>query len=365
MKKVYELVLTDDAKSCFRVSLVKDPAVEATLVRFSKEEETKFFFFNDEKRIIYSVAMRPNKMIHRNDVKGEPADVFYSKETIEKLQQNYFKYNGNHGTNINHAEENTPGIFPFESWMVKNPKSDKSTLMGMKTVEGDWVLGFKIDNEEIWSECKKGNLDGLSIEGYLGHKETSINFNKQEPMKNKILLFIKQFMASETDKKEVAPGMFGTSLDVGSAIVDKDGEPVANSSFKVDDKEYTTDEMGLIKEPKAAMSDDDMSPEDMKQKIADLTVENEKLKAEKAEAEAEAVKAETELETMKAEKAGLETKLTEMSTEKEKVDAQLVTMASQTAAALSIKNVPTPEAVVEKPYTEMNNKERMEFNRQK
>ncbi len=366
MKKVYELVFSNESKGCFRVSLVKDPAVESTLVKFSKEQEQKFFFFNDEKRIIYSVAMRPNKLIHRNNVNGEPADVFYTEQTIESLQQNYFKQQGNSGTNVNHEDNNTPGIFPFESWIVKDPASDKSTLMGLETQKGDWVMAFKIENDQVWEDCKNGNLDGLSIEAYLGHKQTSINFNK-EPMKIKdmILLFIKQTMSAEADKKELAPGMFGTSLEPGSAIVDKDGNSVVGASFKVGDAEYETDDMGLIKPAKTAMADGEMTPEEMKQKIADLTAEVESLKGDKATAEADKTKAETELETMRTEKEGLETTVTTMKTEAETLNTKLVTMAGQTAAALSIKNVPTVETVVEKKYEEMDNRERMQFNRQK
>jgi hypothetical protein len=26
-------------------------------------------------------------------------------------------------------------------------------------------MGFKVDNDAVWQQCKEGNLDGLSIEG--------------------------------------------------------------------------------------------------------------------------------------------------------------------------------------------------------
>lgn len=345
------------------MSIVKDPAVEATLVKFNKESVSVFHFLNEEKREIYSVAMRPNKFMHRNNINGEPADVFYSKSTVEELQKDYFKSQGNSGTNINHEEQNTNGVFPFESWIVKDPTSDKSTLMGMETLPGDWVMGFKIENEEVWNQCKNGDLDGLSIEAYLGHKEISINFNKEEPMKNKILLFIKQLMASETGVSELAPGMFGTSLDTGSAIVDKDGNPVTGASFKVGDMEYYTDDMGLVKETEKETPPGGPTVEELTAKNAELEAKVLELEGEKSKTEADKTKAETDLQTMTTEKETLSAQLTSMKEEKEKVDAQLVTMAGQTAAALSIKNIPpvTPE----KEYKDMTNKERMQFNRQK
>lgn len=112
--KVYELIFSEESKGVYQVSLVKDPAIQSTLIKFSEETETPLYFADDEKRVIYSVAMRPNKMIFRKDIKGEPANVYYSAETVEKLQQHYFRNNGNQSTNINHNDQTTTGIFPLK-----------------------------------------------------------------------------------------------------------------------------------------------------------------------------------------------------------------------------------------------------------
>ena len=40
-------------------------------------------------------------------------------------------------------------------------------------------MAFKIENDEVWENCKNGNLDGLSIEGYFNPKPI-INMNKQQ-----------------------------------------------------------------------------------------------------------------------------------------------------------------------------------------
>ena len=85
--KVYEITFNDEHK----VSFVKSPAIESTLLKFSDEENETLYFANDEKQVIYSVAMIPNKMIFRKNIKGEPANVFYTAETIEKFQQDYFR----------------------------------------------------------------------------------------------------------------------------------------------------------------------------------------------------------------------------------------------------------------------------------
>jgi hypothetical protein len=178
--KVYEITFEKD----FKVSLVKNPALEMTMVKFSEETETPLYFANEEKREIFSVAMSPDKLIYRNNIQGEPANVFYTAETIEKFQQNYFRTNANSGTNIDHAEFNTEGVFPFESWIVANPANDKSSELGLVTKKGDLVMGFKVDNDAVWQQCKEGNLDGLSIQGKVLFKEvnnnTNIQMNKQK-----------------------------------------------------------------------------------------------------------------------------------------------------------------------------------------
>lgn len=313
--KTYELVLMDNHKGVFKVSVVKDPAIEATLIKFSEEHEKPLHFMNEEKRIIYAVAMRPNKLIFRKNVSQNPnvieaANVYYTAETVERLQENYFRQNGNLSTNINHSEENTSGVFPFESWIVQNSEVDKTKTIGLEAIKGDWVMGFKIDNEQVWNDCKNGNLDGLSIEAHLGFKE-SINFNNEKKMTKaeKFLDMVTQFFAGETPAETPTP----------------------------------TPEVEEPKDEKAEKI------AELEAELAEVKAELEALKAENANVEADKVKAETELVSMKAEKLAK--------------DAELVKMTSQYVDALKIKNTPSIEMTVEKPYDQMSNKEKMKFNR--
>jgi hypothetical protein len=46
------------------------------MVKFSEETETLLYFANEEKEIF--PAMSPDKLIHRNNIQGEPANVFYT-----------------------------------------------------------------------------------------------------------------------------------------------------------------------------------------------------------------------------------------------------------------------------------------------
>jgi hypothetical protein len=62
---------------------------------------------------------------------------------------------------------------------VANPANDKSSELGLVTKKGDLVMGFKVDNDAVWQQCKEGNLDGLSIEGKVLFKEVNNNINIQ------------------------------------------------------------------------------------------------------------------------------------------------------------------------------------------
>lgn len=306
--KLYEILFNEDSEGVFRVSLVKDPAVEATLMKFSAEEKL-LVFMNEEKRIIYSVAMRPNIEIPRKNINGEPALVFYNEQTVERLQQNYFKQNGNSQTNINHEDDNIKGVFPFESWIVNNPEIDKSKELGLETLKGDWVMGYKIENDEVWQQVKEGNLDGLSVEmkGFeLSEQKTNIQMNKEKNPET-LWAMMKAFFASDVAPEEEK---------------EKEEEKMAEVEVEVEKPEM----------------DLEAENEMLKSKVAEL-------EAKLAEYEAEKVESETTLETMKSEKA--------------EVEAAFEKFKAETPAAEEIKDLP-----IEKPIAEMTALEKYRFKKE-
>ena len=301
--KVYEITFEKD----FKVSLVKNPALEMTMVKFSEETETPLYFANEEKREIFSVAMSPDKLIYRNNIQGEPANVFYTAETIEKFQQNYFRTNANSGTNIDHAEFNTEGVFPFESWIVANPANDKSNELGLVTKKGDLVMGFKVDNDEVWQQCKDGNLDGLSIEGKVLFKEvnTNLNFNMNTEKKENLLTKIIALFSAEPIEGEVE-----------MAFVPKEEEEEKKEDAPIEDAEEEVKAEAVAENVPIAdeVAEDTATPE-----ANDLQAENDALKKQIDELKAQLV-------TIEADKV--------------KAEEDLVTMSKQTPAAAAIVDLP-------------------------
>jgi len=252
MKK-YELKYTKGEDGVFCMSTVENPATKTQLVMFESQEEDALFikmmiphheealrmaeeydgkvseklqliinsilsgqkkeiedmksiisneinmqFQDDEKRVIYSVAMRPNMLIPRKDINGEPAMVFYSEETVNDLQQNFFKNNSHNGATINHDKNVRKDMYAFESWIVQDPEKDKATSLGLQVQKGDWVMAQKVDNPEVWEDIKKGKLTGFSIEAYL---EPVLTQNEIEMTKEEVDARIKAViqMTAEED----------------------------------------------------------------------------------------------------------------------------------------------------------------------
>lgn len=214
--KVYEAKLRKDTE-VESFSLVLGAAVETKLSKFAEETETPTFFANEEERIIYSVAMRPNKMIYRKDINGEPANVFFSEETVKQIQQSYFRSN-NKGLvkmNLNHSNEKVDGVYPIESWMVNKPEVDKSKTLLMQDVKPkDLIIGYKIDNNDVWENfVKTGEVDGLSVEAFLDYEiinpNITMNTEEKKSFKDEVISAVKEFFAltppGDTAKDAVYP----------------------------------------------------------------------------------------------------------------------------------------------------------------
>lgn len=351
--KVYELSFNEEENVISRVSPVDVPAVGTGTVFFNNEIENNVVFGSDEKKVFYSIAMRPNTLIFRKNVSPvigvvEPAQVFYSNETVEKIQQSYFKNNRNSETNINHEQENTSGIYPFESWIVQNKDMDKTKHLGLDVNVGDWVMGYKVESPEIWKKVKNKEIDGLSIEANLSFKESNFNFNtnmnKNEKNAETLWNVLKSFFSTNKEENfavespEVASGFFADSLGVSSLVTDKEGNPAVSASFEVDGVKYETDEEGKVKETQVA---DDMEAEptpDLQKIIDEKDSEINDLKAKITELEANTIKMGLEIESNK--KIAVE-------------------MTAQIEKGLTPK--------VEKPlkaYHEMSNFEKLKFNRE-
>lgn len=170
--KIVELIIADNEELAIdAISLVTAPAIEQDFVFFGKEKNNLTFAkVDEEKRMLISPALIPGKTIFRHDPQtSSDYFVFFSKATVRKASELYLKHNNHHKATYQH-QDRISGILTVESWIIEDSKLDKSTLYGFSLPVGTWMVKLKIDNDEIWSKIKDGELKGLSIEGYFTNK---------------------------------------------------------------------------------------------------------------------------------------------------------------------------------------------------
>ena len=170
--KIVELVIADDSQELAidAISLVSSPAIEQDFIYFGKEKNNLTFAkVDEEKRMLVSPALIPNKQIFRYDPNTDSEYyVYFSPDTVRKASELYLKHNNHHKATYEH-QDRVSGVLTVESW-IKEGDSDKSKMYGYDLPNGTWFVKMKITNDDLWKKIKEGELKGLSIEGYFTNK---------------------------------------------------------------------------------------------------------------------------------------------------------------------------------------------------
>ena len=177
---VIELIIDpkDEQSGIDAVSVVESPAIEENFVALSKHE-VELKEVDKEKRILMGAALIPNKKIYRVNAKKEEYYIYFSEDTVRQAMELFFK-NGNQSNATYEHKDAVKGMTVVESWLIDDPKSDKSQLYGFNLPKGTWMISMKVDNDEVWNDVKAGKVKGFSIEGYFADKlEMSLEQNRR------------------------------------------------------------------------------------------------------------------------------------------------------------------------------------------
>ena len=195
---IRELVISDDSEELAidAISLVSSPAIEQDFVYFGKEKNNLTFAkVDEEKRMLVSPALIPNKQIFRYDPNTqEEYYVFFSKATVARAAELYLKHNNHHKATYEH-QDRVSGVLTVESW-IKEGDMDKSKLYGYDLPDGTWFVKMKINNDELWNRIKDGELRGLSIEGYFTDKMEKMS--EKTPTNEEILEALNEIIQNHT-----------------------------------------------------------------------------------------------------------------------------------------------------------------------
>jgi hypothetical protein len=180
-----ELFIDDTAENdgIEALSLVKFPATEENWVALNNHR-IEFKSIDDEKRIIIGLALVPDKLIYRKNGDYE-YNIKFSKETVKKAGQLYLKKLNNNNATLEHKTE-VDGVSVVESWIVENPKMDKSAIYNLNATEGSWAVIMSIENDKVWQEIKDGTYLGISVEGYFSDEQKLSAQSEEDKLINKI-----------------------------------------------------------------------------------------------------------------------------------------------------------------------------------
>lgn len=174
---LYNLTITDEMDGVYKISLVDAPAIESDFLLFEENEKKRFTFSNEERHVITGAAMIPDLPIYRCDESGFEYYVQFSKETIERSAQLFFRNGFQSNISVGH-EFDVDGIYVFESYIVDSERGIKPNDIDLP--DGSWVVSMKCENDELWDKLKNTDLlHGMSIETVNSAEQMS-KFDKQE-----------------------------------------------------------------------------------------------------------------------------------------------------------------------------------------
>ena len=159
--------LTDDAEVQF-VALVDRPAIQKNWNAFKNEQ--KFQIISEDKHIISGCAMLADTPIFRSDANFGDYYVAFSKDTIVKIVQKYFKKGYQNNVNLMHdPNQIETGVTMFESFISDKTRGIAPMTGFEDAPEGSWFVSMLVENEAVWQQVKQGMINGFSIEGIINY----------------------------------------------------------------------------------------------------------------------------------------------------------------------------------------------------
>ena len=177
-KKIYKVGIDSET---YAISLVESPAIEETLVALEEQKPIKVQLADEEKYMVYSAVLVPDKPIFRRNDDGDEFYIEFTKESIEKMAQEYLMNYRQNEITLDH-ETMANDITLVESWIKTDMYKDKSVAIGLSEdlPIGTWIAGLKVNQIDAWNRIKNGELRGFSVESMISLEE----FSKQEQNTN-------------------------------------------------------------------------------------------------------------------------------------------------------------------------------------
>ncbi len=216
-KKIKKYKVGLDSET-YAISLVEFPAIEETLIALNEQKEIKVQLANEEKHMVYSAVLVPDRPIYRRNEDGDEFYVEFTKESIEHMSQDFFKEYRQNEITLDH-KTTASDITVVESWLKSDLYKDKSVALGLNPdlPIGTWFCAMKVNQIDVWDRIKSGELNGFSVESLIRLED----FNKIEQNENTMEVDNENFwtkmkavLAEAFGKKEEPNEIEPTNIDL-------------------------------------------------------------------------------------------------------------------------------------------------------
>jgi hypothetical protein len=225
----YELTIDDqyaddgEYLGIVEIANTANPAILLKGIAFSKQEKKTLQFKDDLKYRIAAPVLIPSDIPRIDPNTNEQYIVTVTPETVEAIFVKFMKDRaGQDVFNEEHDESKRVPSYILETWMVENPKQDKSfTTYGIEVPEKTWFAVQQFTDKDAYKEAVEKGQTGFSI-----HGEGALKFAQ---IKKQIQMKKRKFVAQMSE---------AVGTDAGEIIVTTDEQLVEGAEVVVMDENF-------------------------------------------------------------------------------------------------------------------------------
>lgn len=118
------------------------------------------------KRIVWSEVYAPD----RPDADNE----FMRAEEIEKMAYDFMRAQKLDAVDAMHDQQDKDGCCVVESFIARKGDPD--------FIEGAWVVGIHVNNDDLWAKVEKGEINGFSMEALVVKEPVEVEMELPAPI---------------------------------------------------------------------------------------------------------------------------------------------------------------------------------------
>lgn len=177
---LYQASVDEEGTGLFVVSLVSEPAVDVSWQLFNKTQQT-FRIENEEQKCVLGVVMLCDVPIYRRNQEMGEYYIQFSRETIEKMVQKFFKDGYQENVDQDHSFNLIEDGIELQQAFIKDTEKGISPKGFEDVPDGSLFFTYKVTSDELWNEIKTGSWTGFSLAGAF---ELTEAFSKEEEVDN-------------------------------------------------------------------------------------------------------------------------------------------------------------------------------------